>query len=212
LNNPGSDIQKYCNYIDEAKQRLATIQQFTKGSASISTLGRTDYDIEFVAIQLRKTLELIAFSSLIANRKVYSDAYTNYSKQWNPKYMLKDLEKVNPNFYPRPVYCTEPDERGVKHIEYIKDGFLTKDEFVFLYDKCGKALHALNPYSNANVVNLQRSVDEWVQRIGALLLVHRVTLVGTDETWIVYLQYPLDNKVHAFASTPASEDELEQER
>lgn len=156
---------KYCGYIDQIRQRLTTIQLFTRGNASLSELGREDYDAEFVALQLRKILELIAFSSLIANKKIYSKARKEFATDWNAKKILKYLEKVNPNFYPEPIYLANDNKNGVKHFEYLKDGYLTKKEFVFLYNKCGKALHALKPFSGSAVINFEKSIDGWVQKI-----------------------------------------------
>ena len=193
---------KYCNYLEQIKQRLSAIQQFTLGNATLSELGREDYDIEFVAIQLRKILELIAFSSLIANKKVYSKKYKKFATNWNAKLMLRDLENVNSDFYPKPLYQEGVNEHGITHFEFLKDGYLTKDEFVFLYNKCGKALHAMNPYNDETVINLKKSINEWLQRIITLLTLYQVTLVDSDEAWIVQLQSSVNNKAHVLTSIP----------
>lgn len=199
-----SDINIYCSYLEEIKERLFTIKQFTQGSTRLSDLNRKDYDIEFIAIQLRKVLELIAFSSLITNKDVYSKAYINFEKHWNAKYMFRDLEKVNPDFYPKPIYVKGQNESGLKHLDYLVEGFLTQKEFLFLYERCSKALHAINPYSNGSeIINLKRSVDEWVKRITSLLYFHEIKLVGSDEIWVVYLEYPPHNKVTALRSSPS---------
>ena len=200
---------KYCNYLEDVRIRLMTIQGFTQGKTSLKELGRDDYDIEFVAIQLRKSLEGIAFSSLIANKNIYSDAYKNFAKHWNPKLLIKDLERVNPEFYPKPLgVISQPDQNGIKNIEYLEDGYLTKEDFVFLYDKCGKALHTLNPYNKKKIINLKRSVNDWVNRIIKLLYIHQVSLVDDSETFIVYLQHPDTNKVKAIRAVAIDQEQL----
>ena len=194
-----SETIKYCNYLEDVRIRLLTIQKFTQGNASLKELGRDDFDIEFVAIQLRKSLEGIAFSTLIANQDIYSQQYNNFAKHWNPKLLMKDLERLNPDFYPKPIgVIAEPDENGVKTFDYLEDGYLTKEDFVFLYDKCGKALHTLNPYNENSVIDLKISVHDWVQKIIKLLYLHQVRLVDDSETFIVYLQHPETNKVKAW--------------
>lgn len=193
-----NETVKYCNYLHDIKTRLAAIQQIAGGKATINPLGREDFDIEFVAIQLRKSLEGIAFSSLIANKEVYSVQHKNFAKHWNPKLLFKDLERLNPDFYPKPLgVISEPDERGVKNIDYLEEGFLTKENFVFLYDKCGKALHTLNPYSDSNVIDLKLSVHEWVDKIIKLLFMHQVKLIDDSETFVVYFQHPENDQVQA---------------
>jgi hypothetical protein len=200
---------KYCNYLEDVRIRLSVVQKFTQGKATLKKLGREDFDIEFVAIQLRKSLEGIAFSTLIANKDIYSRQYKNFSKHWNPKYLLNDIERFNPDFYPKPLgVISEPDENGIKNIEYLEDGYLTKDDFVFLYDKCGKALHTLNPYSNSSVIDLKLSVHEWVQRILKLLYIHQVRLLDDNETFVVYLQHPETGKVKAIKAVAVEEIKL----
>lgn len=201
-----SETVKYCNYIHDIKTRLSSIQLFTQGKATLNDLGRDDYDIEFVAIQLRKSLEGIALSSLIANKDVYSEQHKNFAKHWNPKLLIKDLERINPDFYPKPLGpISGPDENGVKNIDYLADGYLTKDDFIFLYDKCGKALHTLNPYGGSSTIDLKLSVHEWVGKIIKLLFLHQVKLLDNSETFVVYLEHPENGKVHAMRAVAVGE-------
>jgi len=43
------------------------------------------FDIELIFVQFRKILELIAFSTLTANREKYSIAHANFSLHWKAK-------------------------------------------------------------------------------------------------------------------------------
>lgn len=200
-----NETQKYCNYLHDIKTRLTAIQQITGGKATINSLGREDFDIEFVAIQLRKSLEGIAFASLIANKDIYSEQHKNFAKHWNSKLLFKDLERLNPDFYPQPLgKISEPDERGIKNIGYLEEGFLTKEEFVFLYDKCGKALHTLNPYGGSHTIDLKIPVHEWVDKIIKLLYIHQIKLLDDSETFIVYFQHPENGKVQALRAVEAN--------
>src|ERR1035437_3686805 len=61
------------------------------------------FDIELIFVQFRKVLELIAFSSLTANKDKYSVAYANFGVHWKAKSMLQAVGKLNPNFYPVPL-------------------------------------------------------------------------------------------------------------
>ncbi len=192
-----SEINKYCSYLEEVKSRLSIIQKFTQAGVTLKEMGREDSDIEFVAIQLRKALESIAFASLIANKEIYSKTHKNFAKNWNPKLLMKDLERLNPDFYPKPIGIISEGKK-VKSLDYLEEGFLTKDDFIFLYDKCGKALHTPNPYSNkSTTINLKISVNEWVNKIVALLYIHQIKLIDNNVTFVVYFQHPKTNKVEA---------------
>ncbi len=139
-----SDIQKYCNLMEEVKRRTLVINAF--GNRLTTTpYGATN--IECVYLQLRKILELIALGSLVANKVEFSKVYSEFSKYWNAKHLLRDLEKVNPQFYPQPIIerpGTKPEVTA--DCDPKTSGFLTKEDFLKLYEKCGKIMHAGNPY------------------------------------------------------------------
>src|ERR1700731_738919 len=93
---------------DDYERRHATLYQCHGGSAGQAELGNAStgfeaIDKELVFLQLRKILELLAFASLTANREKYAAAHKKFATFWRAKDMLQDLEKVNPDFYPRPV-------------------------------------------------------------------------------------------------------------
>lgn len=190
------DVITYCNCMEEIKQRIALVQSVLHGSV---TTGHDVFDIELVFVQIRKTLEQIALASLAANKSKYSAAYASFSTHWNAKRMLSHLEAVNPDFYPVPVtpQLVSVDDKGKRfwRVEPLADGFMTKDEFVSLYNKCGRILHARNPFDPGDpVIHIGRSVQEWVSRIQKLLAMHIVHLVDSDK-WIVTI--PNEGKVHA---------------
>ena len=198
-----ADIVTYCNCMEEVRLRISLVQSILVRSV---TMGRDDFDAELVFVQLRKTLEQVALASLAANRTKYSAAFTNLARHWNAKRMLKDLEQVNPNFYPVPVTAklvsTDEKGHGHWHVEYLAGGFLGKDEFVSLYNICGRILHAKNPFDPQDpVIQLGYSVEQWVSRIQKLLAMHIVHLVDSD-SFIVTI--PNEGKVHASTFHPVN--------
>lgn len=75
-------------------------------------------------------LELIAFGSLVANKDSYSAAYAKFAEHWNARLMLRDVERVNPDFYPRPVIeAPSTDPRAIHNLQDRGSDYLTKDEF-----------------------------------------------------------------------------------
>ena len=60
-------------------------------------------NIEFMTLQIRKIIEHIAMGNLVANKELYEEYSTKFSSNWNAKYIFRDLERLNPKFYPIPV-------------------------------------------------------------------------------------------------------------
>jgi len=155
-----------------------------------------------VFVQLRKALELIAFASLTANKEKYSTAHANFALHWRAKEMLEALEKINPEFYPVPLESPVRQENAVVHFPRLDSGFLTKDEFVTLYNVSSAAIHTRNPFSTKDpVIEIGYSVEDWVLRIQRLLALHVMHLVDGDK-WIVNI--PEDGPVHLYPGGPIS--------
>ena len=70
-----------------------------------------------------------------------------FAQHWHAARILDDLNAVNPNFYPVPGLQIKDETTGkVKAVDTPKKPFLTKSDFVTLYEMCGGILHAENPY------------------------------------------------------------------
>ena len=143
--------------MEAVKARIALLDNLAKGSVS---LGDARHNWELVALQLRMTLELIAFSSLCVTRDAYATAHSNFREHWNAKRLLGEIGKIHPGFYPKPVRFTGAEQGEVRFSE-LPDGFLTKDEFVRLYDACSKTIHTANPFGELRPIDFERSLPEW---------------------------------------------------
>lgn len=199
-----SAIASYCNAMEEIKTRMAHIQRVTKG---YSPFGREDFDGESIFMLMRKALETMAFASLTAHREAYATVFDDASTQWRAKRLIERLGQIHPDFYPKPVHIGEKDERGVIQMKNIEDGFLTPDEFVFLYDKCSEVIHTRNPLRGGdNTVYARRSIYDWTLRIVKLLGQHVIRLHGSADVWLVQLQREDDGRVHAYMCPAIGED------
>ncbi|MBQ3369757.1 MAG: hypothetical protein IJG48_01925 [Mogibacterium sp.] len=137
-------------------------------------------NVEFCVLQIRKILELIAHSSLISDAEIYRQQLGKIEKMWNAKLILKDLERIHKDFYPQPV-SLDPDDEVYERLVDKTEPFLTRDEFVKVYDKCGKMLHEFSPLeANETIENefsvVWDSIDEWVEHIVQLLSQHIICL------------------------------------
>ena len=195
------DIVKYCNLMEEIKRRTAVISALGSGRVVILFKATT---IELVYLQFRKILELIALGSLVANKEEFSKAYGDFAKCWNAQYLFKDIERVNPDFYPRPIVEVPAKQPGFKmDWQDKKEGFLTKEEFLKLYEKCGAIMHAGNPYgSRVDYGYYERNIKGWFGKIIGLLNSHTIRLLKDPNLYLVHMKEQRDDKVHHYVFAP----------
>ncbi len=196
------DISKYCDQMEEIKLRISAVD-FLIGGSTVALYQRIT--IESVYLQFRKILELIAMASLVANKESMERIHNGIEKFWNADLILKDLGKINPDFYPKPVFEKPHADSRVKHelVEGQSD-YLTREEFVRLYKICGKVMHADNPLGRkANYSTLQSQMPSWKQKLVNLLSNHTTRLVGNLNMYVIHMQEDRDEKVHGYTCTPA---------
>ena len=202
-----SDIEKYCNLMEEIKRRMSVIDAFLAGISNAFYKATT---IESICLQTRKILELIAMGSLVANKKVFSQTYKNFSKYWNAEYLLKDMERVNPQFYPKPIIEIPSSDPNIKMEwkERNSSEYLTKKEFIKIYKKCGAIMHSGNPYgSQVDYRYYEKNIPVWRAKIINLLNTHTIQLVNDRNIYLIHMKEERDNKVHYYIFAPVSENE-----
>ncbi len=191
------DIVKYCDIMEEVKRRISVIDFFLNGGGHALFEPTT---LESIGLQVRKILELIAMASLVANKKEYTKVYSNFSKTWNAEYLIKDLARVNPDFYPKPIIEAPSEEAGVKNhlVERVGD-ILTQKEFIKVYKKCGAILHANNPIGRKiSYEYYKQNIPEWRLRIINLLNNHQIKLVNEIGFYLIHMKEDRDEKVHFY--------------
>lgn len=179
----GADITKYVDLMEEVKRRIVVVNALLAEKPGLPYPATT---VESLFLQLRKVLELIALGSLVANREEYSKVYAEFSKSWNARLLLRDLERVNPDFYPRALLATPGQTPEVKVHFVDEPDALTKDDFLKLYEKSGAILHAGNPFGSQVDYNYYvTSAPAWRDKVVALLNTHMFHLVGRSEKYVV---------------------------
>jgi len=176
---------KYRLLLIEIKQRTRVVDAFISNQAHAIYVPTT---IESACLQIRKILELIAFSSLIANHEKFSKQHEKFSKYWNASKMLIDMERVNLNFYPEPIIQRKSKQPGIEIVWDKRPGdYLTKEKFIKIYNKCGAILHSDNPFgSKVDFDYYQKILPVWRSEIVNLLNAHTIRLV--DDTNIYLFQ------------------------
>jgi hypothetical protein len=138
---------------------------------------------------------------LSANKEKYAEVHANFSKHWRAKEMLAVMDTVNPNFYPVPLPAPIETAPGHKHFgEPLTDGFVTRDDFVFLCINVRRkrSIPAIHKEGDPTI-NIRYTVQEWVVRFQRLLSWHCATLLNGDR-WVVNI--PCEGNVHVYPATP----------
>ena len=179
--------EKYLGCMREIKHRTDVIQRFLRLEIHAGYLAST---AECIALQFRKTLELIALASLVANREEYAKQRANFRSDWNAKRIVNTLESVNPKFYSaptKPVRLRDEDfaDYGLQPVPE----YLTRDDYILLFDRCNDLLHAANPYAESQPPN-ERFMDEapeWLRKTMALLNHHHIYPLDIDMMFVVQM-------------------------
>jgi len=180
-------LEQYAWCMHSIKNRIIFLGEFLQGREPSFKLKYLLPEIEIGAIQLRKSLELIAMASITANEAEYRAVNDAFKKHWHASRIVKEIEKINPDFYPQPI--KQPHENGQATIDLApKLDYLTKERFKQLYEWCGGRLHALNPYradrdEGIKYKNDLQHIEDSRQQIVRLLNQHR-TVLSDDKTEI----------------------------
>lgn len=200
-------IELYCGVMEEIKKRVAVVNGFLHGECYTLYKATT---VECMCLQIRKILELIALGSLVVNKKEFSTQHKNFHKLWNGGKILKTLEKINPDFYPKPIKEKPSSNPKVRSsLKKVRDGYLTKSEFIEVYGKCGKIAHADNPYgSKTNFDYYEKKISEWLKKIMKLLNNHEIRLANDENMYLIHMMEKRDGKVHGYTFTPVNVGEI----
>ena len=179
-------VDKYCDLMREAKDRTYAVNRILNEKAN---LGFMRIHVEVVYLQFRKILELVAFGSLVANFELYSTSRESYARDWHATRIVDAIKKLNPDFYPEPVSQTPvTGEKYSTRFEKLELPYLTLDDFIELYDKCGGVLHSENPYGDFYRYDvLFKEAKTWGAKIRNLLNAHQVRLVGDEGFYLIQM-------------------------
>lgn len=164
------DIDQYCDLMEEIKSRVESIDQLME-MPGITIRTR----VESVSLQLRMLLELIVFSSLVSNKDIWQKSQKELQSSQDMSRKLKELRRLHPGFYPKPVDQQERTSEGEPAER--SEGFLSEGELIRVYGRLGNILHADNPMGRQTDYRFfMDAVPEWISQVQSLLGCHKVHL------------------------------------
>lgn len=187
------DAHPYVRAMEDIKRRIDTIKACADGRARLTGPAR----IEFAALQLRMVLEMIALASLAANKELFEQQSMRFEKHWHPKDIIRDLERLNPRFYPIPFRVSKTDEMGGWNHSLLSGGYLRKEELIEVHGRCGDVLHARNPFGKPiGYEEFLSDIIEWTNKVVTLLNSHEIWLLGDDHFHVVQMSKEGSDAVH----------------
>lgn len=150
--DPRWSIIRYERHMRDVMRMGALARQCVREWQSGKSLtGDSLADVSLCYLMLRMICESMVLASVMVH-----DAFLGtlrkriVRKQWNAGRIVKEIERVNPEWYPIPVIVTHVDPDPEDHIppcDYEIDrlprgGWLTQAEFTKLYSTCNAYLHA----------------------------------------------------------------------
>ena len=173
-----SSVNKYIQNLVEIKDRLRFLTYLHK-----YPIIYKEATTESIYLQIRKILELIMFCSLVANKEAYISAHRNIDKHWNAKRIMSALHEINQDFYPKALIYSDKKREGIKACFDYRNDSLTKEEFIQIYDECGKILHSNNPFgTSTNYNEYFDKIPFFRDKIMSLLSIHEIKLLDSCDT------------------------------
>ena len=157
-------------------------------------------DIELVYLQIRKTLEIIAFGSLLLNEDAMKKVRNNIEKWWNAKNIMQELEGIHKNFYPVPITNDILETiQNVMPIMKLEEGtpepYLAKEDLRDLYDIASSWIHAQNPLKGSQYELTEdefktelSTINDYAEKISNLLSLHKLQSLNDNGFFIVFIQ------------------------
>jgi hypothetical protein len=170
-------ITRYANCMEEIKKRITAINNILNQT---HTTPFPITNIEFMCLQLRKISELIVMSSLVANKENYSQSKrgVKYKTDWNFNRIMDQIEKFNPDFYPKAINRKPSQIKKIQCEWENKEVILTKEKLKELYQHLSNIIHSQNPF-NIKLYDLEEEkakIKNYSDNIVQLLNEHQVVI------------------------------------
>jgi hypothetical protein len=154
----------YKNTMIEVKRRFLAIDRILGTKKGKPRTLNEEFDNEFMWLQVRKIIELVAFGGVMADEQRYAairaEAKDNpdYKRDWKVGSILKKLAEITPHYLPVPIGDLLPLPDGRNH--FLKgDEEQTLERFVTIYNDAGDHLHVPNPFAFETLADFQRRLE-----------------------------------------------------
>ena len=171
-------ITRYVKEMEIIKLRSQSI------STAFSQIGFLEPAVEYQALQLRKIIEQIVLGSLIVNSDIYLEYYNRLGRDWNIKYICRDIKQLHADYFP--IAATDQHDEHV--INDNPEISLTENDVLEMHERMGKLLHSHNPFASEIDYRVEADyIKECLERIVRYLSVHTIKLYGGNDFLFVVM-------------------------
>ena len=160
---------------------------------------------ELCFLQYRMICELIAFGALVVHGDIEAANTERMKNAYAADFIMKALEKQHEHFFPQPLQenSWKPGEHGVGPLQGKE--FLTKEDAIKLYSRCGDVLHRGTFNKISKQKKLEQSDYDELQTINTkivnLLNFHCVFLSDNKNIVMCMLKNPDTGRVQCAIAT-----------
>ena len=104
-------INLYCNLMEEIKRRIEVIVSVERQTIAVPVIVA----LELCYLQLRLICETIALGCLVAHGDVTGTQSGKMKKAYEADWILNNLERLHPKFYPIPTKQIRARRAAAKH-------------------------------------------------------------------------------------------------
>lgn len=182
----------YTRLLDEARVRINALTDAIDGKMLLPEQLIAD----FCYLELRMLCELVAIGCLVAHGDIEATTTSKLQREYAADNIIKKLEALHPNFYPRPVKVTS--FANGHHIDRIESGFLTRSELTKLYHRCGDHLHrgSLAKFRSTapkRYTAEREQLISWQNKFVVLLQTHHIASLNNLSHYLCYLSHEQSN-------------------
>lgn len=152
---PASEMEIYRSMMLEIKIRFQAIDKVFDAKEAMILLE--SLASEFVFLQIRKIVELIAFSAVVCDKNRYAEFrkieaetsnkdHGKYKKDWNAGEILKKLKNISPHFLPIPISKPAKAGENRSHFDKAPHFVAAHSRLIEIYKSCGGFMHVSNPF------------------------------------------------------------------
>lgn len=121
------ELGLYHDCLYEIKRRIGVIADHLNKKTTERYLI---IEVETICLQFRKILEKIMLMSLVANKEAYAEQNAKFAKHYHAERIMRDLERINPDFYPVPTMLIHKENPYSAFVAYL-DGQLKISSEIF---------------------------------------------------------------------------------
>src|SRR5579859_6599369 len=191
----------YCDLMLEVKIRLDAVGKIISRQSVEPIPVQLLYELCY--LQLRMICELIALACLVAHGDIPATKTGRLQQAYKADFIMNALEKLHTDFYPKATRQVSNAQGAVIAVELVPSGYLTKAEFLKLYNmECGDVLHRGNVMTAKGKIKPDAvsylKIQDWLKKLTILLTHHDISISTHPEYTIRFMMHAAhDGMPHA---------------